>query len=300
MPPLGRRRSQVGFAGPDPGSIPERTDEGDRGLEPAPGQEAGQPLELAQVFGVLIAPPVLGNTVGGEKRIPVIVAREQFTKDAGAKVGLFNGGPGAENPAAGASPDEIRLEAGVDAVLAGQLPVKIHDGVQGLGQVGGVVRVENGGAVGFVPAPAAQRLGEAQRETLDLPGGVSVSKLCGARLATLLDKEPLEGQKSVGFVGVRLGVVVRALVGILTPQQISVDGMLDQIGLAGAKVGTKRLGQVLNGGSVDEAVAQLAPSARRRGEAEGQRRDQHGSCQSRHPVICTGAIQGALISDCIP
>ena len=62
----------------------------------------------------------------------------------------------------------------MNPLLPGQLAVVVQERVEGLGEVGGVMRGENRVVVRILPTPALKGIGQSQREALNLPNRVSM------------------------------------------------------------------------------------------------------------------------------
>jgi hypothetical protein len=85
---------------------------------------------------------------------------------------------------------------------------------------------------------------------------------------------PPEVEKRERVIGVKVGVMMRALRGIIGRQEIRVTGVLYQVFFARQEIGAKRLGQIPNGGSIDQLVPALAPGQSGHGQV-GKSQEQH-------------------------
>jgi hypothetical protein len=85
---------------------------------------------------------------------------------------------------------------------------------------------------------------------------------------------PPEVEKRERVIGVKVGVMMRALRGIIGRQEIRINGVLYPVRFARQEIGAKRLGQILHGGSIDQLVPALAPGQSGHGQV-GKSQEQH-------------------------
>src|SRR5208337_180467 len=167
---MGRPASwEHGLPRSNPGSIPETADERSPGFQPLLCQRPCKFIERRVVLGIEVVPAENRDVIGGEDHIPVGEAFRHLSEDARAQLRLEKRRPGPESPPIRERIHQLGLEASVNASLAGQLAVVVHDRVEGLGEIGGVMRGENRVAVRFLPTPALKGFGQSQREALNLP-----------------------------------------------------------------------------------------------------------------------------------
>jgi hypothetical protein len=133
---------------------------------------------------------------------------------------------------------------------------------------------ENRVVVRTLPTPALKGISQSQCEALNLPNRVSMRELPGPGRCPFQNELPPQVEKRVGVVGVKVGVVVGALRGVIVRQQIGVGGMLDEVDFARPEEGAERLGQIVHRGRIDQLVPSIAPSQSWHGPLDKQQ-EQH-------------------------
>jgi hypothetical protein len=148
--------------------------------------------------------------------------------------------------------------------LPGQLAVVVHDRVEGLGKICRVVGGENRVFVRLLPTPAAKGVRQSQRKSLDLPNRVAIPELPGRGRRLFQYELPTQAEKRESVVGVKIGVVMRALCGVVMGEEIRIGGVLEQVNFAGAEEGAWRLRQIVHRGGIDQPVSAITPGQARR------------------------------------
>jgi hypothetical protein len=88
--------------------------------------------------------------------------------------------------------------------------------------------------------------------------------------------------------------MMRALRGIIGRQEIRINGVLYPVRFARQEIGAKRLGQILNRGSIDQLVPSLAPGQSRHGQVGKSQEQHHRDLQP--PATPQPAFSAALCS----
>src|SRR5579863_1075622 len=180
--------AKIGLSGPYPRSIPERTHEGRRRLEPLFGQRAHEALERRPVLRIHVVMTGHCNVIRSKNQITAAVALHVLLEDSRPQVGFVHGRLGLQSPVVSEVIHHFTLESRVDAGLAGELAVVVLDGVQRLGQVAGVVRRKDGGVIRLREASAPEVVRQQVDVALDLPDRIPVFELRRRGRLVLVDE----------------------------------------------------------------------------------------------------------------